>query len=84
MPQAEDFFPLGWLNRQFRRQPYPDMTYNEALSAAASIAFNIGTAESIDVEIDLEQARLRMDIPHPRFDGRSLQPVAGLNELWRG
>lgn len=80
----EEFFPIGWLDKPFRRQPYPDMTYDKALSTAAYIAFNIGTKDSIGVEKALESARLRMTIAHTQFEGRSMQSVTEFNELWRG
>jgi hypothetical protein len=82
--KAEDFFPLGWLDRPFRRQPYPDMTYREALDAARVILWNIGTEESQDLEFTLNEITQSMSLEHEVHDGRSVQRVAELSELWRG
>ncbi len=75
---------MGWLDRQFRRQPYPDMTYREALETAQVIAWNIASEDSRDVAETLRETVLRMGVDHAQFAGRSMQSVAELNELWRG
>ena len=75
---------MGWLDRQFRRQPYPDMTYKEALRTAEVVAWNIGTKDAMSVWEDLVSARTAMFQAHPVFESRSKQPVTALNELWRG
>ena len=82
--KAEDFFPLGWLDRPFRRQPYPDMTYGEALNSASLIAWNIGSDDSLALHKTLSTMHLRMQVDHAQFEGRSMQSVAELGELWRG
>jgi len=82
--RAEDFFPLGWLEKPFRRQPYPDMTYGEALEAASVILWNINTDEAMALHTDLGQIDVRMQLEHSNFPGRSRQSVTELNELWRG
>ena len=82
--RAEDFFPLGWLDRAFRRQPYPDMTYGEAISAAHSIIWNIPGDDALALGNALEDAYEQMAIEHDQFEGRSTLKVVDLNELWRG
>ena len=84
MATKEDFFPLGWLDRPFRRQPYPDMTYERALGVAEITLWNIGTDEAKTLGANLGRIALRMDVAHAQFEGRSTQSVAELNELWRG
>ena len=81
---AEDFFPMGWLDRPFRRQPYPDMTYGEALKTAMDIAFDIASDDAVAVHEALATARIRMRVDHAQFEGRSMQSVTKLSELWRG
>ena len=82
--RAEDFFPLGWLEKPFRRQPYPDMTYREALETAGVVFWNIDTDDAMLVRRELAEIETRLAFEHPKFRGRSLQPVRELNELWRG
>ncbi len=52
--KAEDFFPLGWLDRKFRRQPYPDMTYGEAINTASLLFWkiHIDYAEKLTYELE--------------------------------
>ncbi len=82
--RAEDFFPMGWLERPFRRQPYPDMTYGEALKTAQVITWNIGSKDADQVDRDLAGVITRMNVTHAQFGGRSMQSVSEFNELWRG
>lgn len=82
--KAEDFFPLGWLDRQFRRPPYPDMTYGEAIDAAIVVNWNIGSSDARAVSAELAEVEVNMHLEHPAFPGRSRQSVTDLNELWRG
>lgn len=81
---AEDFFPVGWLDKPFRRQPYPDMTYGEAITTAMNIAFDIASDDAVAVHESLATARIRMRVDHAQFEGRSMQSVTELSELWRG
>ena len=82
--RAEDFFPLGWLEKPFRRQPYPDMTYSEAIEAAIAISWNIDTPDAREVHKLLVGTDVRMQCEHADFKGRSKQNVAELSILWRG
>ena len=82
--RAEDFFPLGWLEKPFRRQPYPDMTYGEAILAASALAWNIDTDDARAVHEKLTQIHLRMTVDHAQYEGRSMQNVAELGTFWRG
>ena len=82
--RAEDFFPLGWLDKPFRRQPYPDMTYEAALNAASTILWDIDTEESLNVAETLQEIRQSLSLEHVVHTGRSVQRVTELNELWRG
>ena len=82
--KAEDFFPMGWLDKPFRRQPYPDMTYEEALCAAIEISWRIASDDSCAVGDGLDQTLTRMRVDHAQFEGRSMQSVTELSELWRG
>ena len=82
--KAEDFFPLGWEGRQFRRQPYPDMTYEEAISAAKTVLWNMDTPEATAVSNELQDIGWDLLTEHGQFPGRSILLVTGLNELWRG
>ena len=75
---------MDWLDKRFRRPPYPDMTYQEALDSAAIILWNMGTEEANAVKEELGVMQLRMSVHHAQFEGRSMQSVAELNELWRG
>lgn len=80
-----DFFPLGWLERPFRRQPYPDMTYREALDAAEITLWNMRDVPDAQLLTgELVDTLHRMGSEHPEFEGRSQQSVTALNELWRG
>ncbi len=82
--RAEDFFPLGWLDRQFRRQPYPDMTYREALVTAWTVFWNIDSKDSRELLTEISKVEVNMELEHAAFPGRSMQSVSELNELWRG
>ena len=82
--RAEDFFPLGWLDRKFRRQPYPDMTYEGAIKTAMVLFWNIGTPDAKNLYGQLSTVHTRMGVDHAQFEGRSMQSVTELNELWRG
>ena len=82
--KAEDFFPLGWEGRQFRRQPYPDMTYEEAISAAKTVLWNMDTPEATAVSNELQDIGWDLLTEHGQFPGRSILLVTELNELWRG
>ena len=82
--RAEDFFPLDWLGKRFRRQPYPDMTYGEALETASVVAWNIDSRDSREVWEELVNVQTWMFQEHPDYPGRSKQPVAEFNEFWRG
>ena len=82
--KAEDFFPMGWRDKPFRRPPNPNLTYEEALDTAASILWNIGTEEAQETSRALGVMQLRMVVHHAQFEGRSMQSVAELSELWRG
>ena len=82
--RAEDFFPLGWLEKPFRRQPYPDMTYQKALDTAQILLWNMGTEEASELGKELGAVSLRMNSDHVEFDGRSGQNVAEFGVLWRG
>ena len=81
---AEDFFPMGWLGKPFRRQPYPDMTYGDALSAAIATSWEIASDDARAVHAKLSQVHVRMQVDHAQFEGRSMQSVTELSELWRG
>ncbi len=82
--RKEDFFPMGWLGKRFRRPPYPDMTYKEALVTAEAAAWNINSRHSMEVWEELVGVRTNMFWEHPDYPGRSKQHVAEFNELWRG
>lgn len=81
---AEELFPLGWLDKPFRRKPYPDLTYKEALLAADTVLWNIGTEEALEVAATLQEIRWSLSLEHVVHTGRSVQTVRELNELWRG
>ena len=81
---TEKFFPIGWLDKQFRRQPYPDMTYLKALDTAAIALWDLGTMEALDTADELGTVQLRMQTHHGLFAGLSMQSVSEFNELWRG
>jgi hypothetical protein len=83
--RAEDFFPLGWLDKPFRRQPYPDMTYGEALETAILLSWDMNnSADALAVHDLLSQVHVRMQVDHAQFGGRSMQSITELSELWRG
>ena len=81
---AEDFFPLGWLDRPFRRQPYPDKTYEEALDAAIYLSWAINTDDGKAVYRLLVQVEVRMQLENKDFPGRSRQNVSEFSGLWLG
>ncbi len=83
--RAEDFFPMDWLGKRFRRQPYPDMTYRDALLTAKVTFWNMrDNDEAEQLSWQLEDVHRHMGTEHADFKGRSIQPVADFNELWRG
>ena len=82
--QAENYFPMGWLDKPFRRQPYPDMTYGEALRTAEVVAWNIDSEDSRRLWEELVDVRTAMYQLNEDFPGRSKQLVEELNTLWRG
>ncbi len=75
---------MGWLDRPFRRKPYPDMTYGEALEAAIAISWNIDSDDGKQVHELLVGVEVRMQLKNKDFPERSRQTVSGLNDLWRG
>ena len=82
--RAEDFFLMGWLDRPFRRKPYPDMTYEGAINTAAIMLWNMDTPEADEVADQLIRVLDRMAIECSSFPGRSIQNVSEFGELWRG
>ncbi len=84
MSAAKDFFPMDWLSRPFRRKPYPDMTYQEALDSAQILLWNMGTEEASEAGKELGAMAVRMNVDHAQFEGRSMQNVSELGALWRG
>jgi len=82
--RAEDFFPLGWGSRKFRKQPYPDMNYVEAIDAAATIFWNIGSPDAQKLLVELMDADVALRQENADFPGRSQLNVKDFNDLWRG
>ena len=82
--RAEDFFPLGWDTRKFRRQPYPDMTYGEAIEAAKVTLWNMDAEFGADTHYKLAVAKVEFAAEHEDFPGRSCLNVTDFNDLWRG
>ncbi len=84
MSAAEDFFPMGWDDRLFRRKPSPDMTYGEALGTAIARSWNMTSEDAHGVWEELSHVLIRMQVDHAQFEGRSTQNVSEFGELWRG
>ena len=75
---------MDWLDKRFRRQPFPDKTYREALETAIAISWNIDSVDGREVNRLLVGVEARMHLKHHDFPDRSQQHVAEFNELWRG
>lgn len=82
--RAEDFFLLGWADRKFRKPPYPDMGYTEAIQTAALIFWNIGSLDAQKLYWELLEAKVALQEENANFPGRSRLNVKDFNDLWRG
>ena len=89
--RAELFFPFGFEKKQFRRRPWPNETYEEAITRARVILWNIAASNEEALAQGAQITYRQLDEmskefleEHPDFPGRSRLLVKEFNNLWRG
>ena len=92
---AESFFPLDIFYHPFKRSPYPESKYHEALHAAQAVLWNMSNWPNDDENVKLVakdaqrvmeklgEVYINLQMPHKEFLSRSQQRIDEFNSLWR-